>query len=907
MSELKKIPAFGPERARIMIVGEAPGADEEKEGQPFVGAAGKLLRQYLMEVGIDPTEVFYTNICKYRPPNNKLEKFFLDDGVPNQLVLAGLIELKEEILRVSPNIIVAAGNFAMWALTKKAKWLDYTKEGERIRGFSGIQTWRGSLLRCTLLPRSVDFIGYKVLPTFHPSYINREGMKDHGTFKADLAKVKEEAKSPILERPKREIILAETEPKRLVAYKSGGEHFETWADIPGLHPDFSAVWEPMDQTREELREEFLCRLPKAQDADIFSTPLQLLTLDIEMQGPKCHCVGVTNRRDRALVIPTRSMHDFFYMQSIATSGVGINAQNSMFDGAMMEWHLGCEIMPFIRFDTMFAAHSAEIELPKGLDYLASVHTKMPYWKDMVTAADWKQIQQGKKDPSITYAYNGEDVWSQHEIAEVQILDQLDDPGVRSTFLFEMTLLVPLWHMSRRGIPIDKDLIAEKKAELTIETQRLGMEILLLAGKPVNPRPSNSCTEFLYEKMHLPILKRGKGDKAKPSTDDKTLAALATSPHLNPIQKQAVTLVRQYRVAANLMSKFFDIEFDADGRMRGHYDPTKTVTGRLASRKFFPTGKGTNQQNIPRDKRARRVFLADPKKVFFYADLERAESLVVAHITGDPRMLADHEPGVDAHKSLAAALYNLPEDEITEDQRYIGKKTRHAGNYMQGPVTFMKNFNQDAHKTGLSITFAEAKTLIERFKSLHPFLEKWWKDTESTLWRTRTLHNLLGHRRIFYGHIRGIIPEAVAYVPQSTVGATLNIGLLNAEGIPSPYMQERGLWDEYREIGAELREYGYESLMQIHDAIAGQVWEKDVDKALPLIKRAMEIPLRNPRTYEDFVIPAEVLADLDPMHIAENKSNWGDTLPVHFKKGTGEQVVERILKDGKVKGYNLLIS
>ena len=54
--------------------------------------------------------------------------------------------------------------------------------------------------------------------------------------------------------------------------------------------------------------------------------------------------------------------------------------------------------------------------------------------------------------------------------------------------------------------------------------------------------------------------------------------------------------------------------------------------------------------------------------------------------------------------------------------------------------------------------------------------------------------------------------------------------------------------------------GYESLQQIHDAVGFQVWERDLDRAIPLMRKAMRIPLRNPRTYEDFVIPVEVLVD-----------------------------------------------
>jgi hypothetical protein len=115
------------------------------------------------------------------------------------------------------------------------------------------------------------------------------------------------------------------------------------------------------------------------------------------------------------------------------------------------------------------------------------------------------------------------------------------------------------------------------------------------------------------------------------------------------------------------------------------------------------------------------------------------------------------------------------------------------------------------------------------------------------------------------------------------------------------MIERGLWDHYKEIGAELKDCGIECLMQIHDAVAGQVNEKDIERALPLIKKAMEFPLRNPRTYEDFVISAEIMADLDPEHIFENKSNWGDVLPVNFTFGEGERIT-KLFSNEKLKGY-----
>lgn len=844
---MKKVPAYGPERARIMVVGEAPGADEEKEGRPFVGAAGKLLRAFLMEVGIDPEEIFYTNLAKYRPPANKLSAWFIDGGYPNEAVAEGLVELESEIHRVDPHVILACGNFPLWALTGKARWIDKTIKGERVRGFTGIQDYRGSLLPCTLAE------GYKVLPTFHPAYIAREGMSDHGTFKVDLARLKEEAEFPELRRPQKTIILASEQPQILTNY------------VGVIDKGEAPQWMHAGINRFDIRDILLSQL------DIPTT------LDIEYIGSRLLCVGLTNDKDQAYVIPTETLGDQRYTWSILDETKKFNAQNSMFDASILEWHYGQKIMSRVTYDTMLAANAANIELPKGLDYLVSIYCRQPYYKGMV---DWNLIKKGQQDVKIVYAYNGIDVWTQHEVMEEQLKYEFDDPAVSRTFEFMMRLLLPLWNMSKRGIKIDLDLMSRVGDELEGEAAHKALQLMLMAGETdlINVKSNPQIAALLYDKLGLPIIKE---NKTGPACDDKTLAALQLKATTQE-QTDAITLIRQIRNARDLKSKFFNIEFDDDGRMRGHYDPTKTVTGRLASRKFYPTNRGTNQQNIPRDKRARRAFVADPKKVFGYADLEKAESLVVAHLTGDPRMLLDHSPGQNAHRNLGTALFNKAPEDITEDEYYLCKKTRHAGNYMQGPITFQRNVNQDAHKTGVSIELKEAKFFIQTYKDIHPGLPRWWKGIEADLWKGRTLYNLVGRKRVFYGHVRGILPEAVAFTPQSTVGDVLNIGLLNVslddEGrpIPTPYLEDNNLWDDYKELALELREYGFDLLQQIHDAVGFQIWEKDVERAVPLIRRALSIPLLNPRTYEHFIIPVEVNLDLDPQRIKEWKSNWGDS-------------------------------
>ncbi len=133
----------GPFDARIMLVGEAPGEQEVQKGVPFVGASGIELNKMLHEAGIMRSACFVTNVCRERPFQNKIENFIAfkkKDRTPAHVVLRdkwvlpvvkeGYLLLVREIELVKPNVIVAFGNVAMWALT--GKW--------------SITNWRGSLL-----------------------------------------------------------------------------------------------------------------------------------------------------------------------------------------------------------------------------------------------------------------------------------------------------------------------------------------------------------------------------------------------------------------------------------------------------------------------------------------------------------------------------------------------------------------------------------------------------------------------------------------------------------------------------------------------------------------------------------------------------------------------------------------
>lgn len=131
----------GSARSRLMFVGEAPGEDEDVQGEPFVGKAGQLLTKMIEAMGLARADVYICNTVKCRPPNNR-------NPEPDELSSCEPF-LKGQIAAVRPEVIVTLGKFAAQALLR-----DQTPIS-RLRG-----TWR-------------EYEGVPLMPTFHPAYLLR--------------------------------------------------------------------------------------------------------------------------------------------------------------------------------------------------------------------------------------------------------------------------------------------------------------------------------------------------------------------------------------------------------------------------------------------------------------------------------------------------------------------------------------------------------------------------------------------------------------------------------------------------------------------------------------------------------------------------------------------------------------
>ncbi len=148
----------GSASARVMFVGEGPGRNEDLEGVPFVGAAGRLLNQLLSEIGLQRSDTYIANVVKCRPPGNR-------DPRPDE-ISACKGYLADQIRLINPAVVMTLGNFATKLLLKEER---------------GITRLRG---------RAYPWWNRVVIPTFHPAAALRGGPSVLASMQEDFALVR---------------------------------------------------------------------------------------------------------------------------------------------------------------------------------------------------------------------------------------------------------------------------------------------------------------------------------------------------------------------------------------------------------------------------------------------------------------------------------------------------------------------------------------------------------------------------------------------------------------------------------------------------------------------------------------------------------------------------------------------
>lgn len=324
----------------ITIIGEAWGENEAIQKRPFVGAAGYELTRMLNEASIDRGDCFLTNVINRRPPGNRIESFCgpREDGVSGYPALVKgmylrseftpeLDRLAGELLRENPNLIIALGNTALWAL----------------RGQTGISKLRGTTLLST---HTVE--GYKVLPTYHPAAVLRQ-WELRPTTVVDLIKARRESKYPEIRRPEREIWIEPTVSDLELFYDT---HIRNSKE---LSVDIETSGEHI--------------------TSIAFSPNPRVSLVIPFLGPKgavrTYFVNVSDEVKAWEFVR-------FLLRDPSTRKV---FQNGLFDIAFLWRAYGIPTYNAVD-DTMLLHHSLQPEALKSLGFLGSIYTDEGAWKDL---------------------------------------------------------------------------------------------------------------------------------------------------------------------------------------------------------------------------------------------------------------------------------------------------------------------------------------------------------------------------------------------------------------------------------------------------------------------------------------------------------------------------------------------
>lgn len=836
-----QVPPEGSSSSKIMIVGEAPGENEVLKLRPFVGASGMELDRMLQEVGIGRNECFLTNVCRVRPPNNDISVYFAKskkaakelgfeycfEKACSKEIHEGLALLKKEIELLKPNVILAFGGTPLWALT----------------GADGIMKWRGSMMHERLTGSK-----FKVIPTYHPAFVLR-------TWSARATAI--------------------NDLRRAARFRHG-------ADYPTPQWKF---------TTSPTFKQVIGYLEYLHNRATFDRKLRI-SFDIETKHGHITCAGISWNLEEAICIPFTCIDRLHYWsleeeaaivhricKVLTHPAVEVVGQNILYDCQYTYRHWHCT--PRVAQDTMISQHSIFSDLPKNLGYQASMYCNYYYyWKD--EGKEWKET--GKKKTHLDeirgWRYNCQDCVYTDEVGqtELRMIDSMSKkwPLLPAIHAFQQKLFWPVLQTMQLGVRVNE----KKRGELILEVQehlaQREQVLISILGHPINPRSPKQMMKLFYEDFKLPkqMTRAKKGQPSRPTLDDDALQKLG---RIEPLVKPIINCIADIRTLGIFLSNFLLKPLDTDGRMRCSYNIGGSESGKSAPKTYRLSssenafGSGGNLQNVPSQKskaigkaaargnmavlgdpyslpNIRSMFVPDPGYTFFDGDLDRADLQVVVYEAEDEMLKAALKMGADIHLLNSFILENKeppPMDELVESHpkyadhrrpmsfiREFAKVFCHGTNYGGQPRTMAANTGRTVHD-------------IDRAQKIwfgaHPGIKRWQGRIKDQVTKFRFVENKFGYRWYIFDRVDSIIPEAIAWIPQSTVSIVINKIWMNLyENVPEAQV-----------------------LLQVHDSLAGQFLSKDKDYVVRKINENSKIVV----PYEDPLVI--------PFGLKTSEISWGE--------------------------------
>ena len=730
------VPASGYSNySRFIFVGEAPGATEMSRGEPLVGQAGNLFNRILNTLNIPRSHCYLTNFCKTKLPGNSASSL-LSKGWKHPSFGELQNRLISELSSVNSPYIILLGDTAIQGLL-----------GESFP----VSKYRGSVYHAEDFSHLSALSNKKIILSFHPAsaLFNRSPMNFYYIMN-DISKA----------------IKLESDPSLL----------DNLNPILHVNPSYQDILDFLNEILSSCSETAF---------DIEATPAQTTCFSFSLSPSEAMSIPLINNSGNIFSSEQETEIWRLTSQILESPSIGKIMQNGMFDMMFLVRTLGIKTS-HLSFDTMLAQHLAWSDLPKGLDFITSVYTFYPYYKDEGKQAHLKTI----KDWDQYWRYNARDAIITHS-AKAPLQEELNKISANETYQHLLKLHRPLMEMEYRGILTDQNPSSGIPAAQKIINHRIGALQSALdrfCGKPLNVNSPKQMKEYFYVDLELkPYVNR----KTKNlSVDDTALKRIARKKSKGSAEAMIIRKIRENR---KLMSNYFSVSVDSDSRLRCQYKISGTSTGRLASAKTF-FGSGTNLQNIP--KAFKSYLIPDPGYFLIEVDLSQAEARVVAYISQDANMIKAFESSIDCHTYNASQIFDVKMENVTKAQRDMGKRVVHASNYAMGYKTFALN---------AEIPEPRAKSLLNQYHSRFPGLKRWHSEIDREVHQTRMLRNLFNRPKRFLGPLDPIhLKAAYAYIPQSSVAELLNRGLVDIS---------RDDW---------LKSQDLQLLLTVHDSIIFQI-------------------------------------------------------------------------------------
>ncbi|MGB8148090.1 MAG: DNA polymerase I, partial [Azonexus sp.] len=300
---------------------------------------------------------------------------------------------------------------------------------------------------------------------------------------------------------------------------------------------------------------------------------------------------------------------------------------------------------------------------------------------------------------------------------------------------EMPVRQVIWQMERTGILIDAATLTRQSHEIGQKIMALETQAYELAGQPFNLASPKQLGDILFGKLGLPVKK--KTASGGPSTDEEVLSELALD---YPLPK----LLLEHRSLAKLKGTYTDklprmINPDT-GRVHTHFSQASVVTGRLAS-------SDPNLQNIPvrteEGRRIRTAFVAPDGHSIVSADYSQIELRIMAHLSGDDRLLDAFAHGEDVHRATAGEIFGVTPLEVGPDQRRVAKTINF------GLIYGMSAFGL-ARQLGLERSAAQ--TYIDRYFARYPGVARYMEEAREAARQHGYVETAFG-RRLWFPEIR----------------------------------------------------------------------------------------------------------------------------------------------------------